>query len=84
MLHKINEIKKEVSKILLFLNVANLHVMYNKNPHKSFGGSCLLDYELLEGEWTVFYSFFFSFLRKISPNPTSAANPPLFAEEAWP
>ena len=28
--------------------------------------------------------FFFFFLRKISPELTSAANPPLFAEEGWP
>lgn len=28
--------------------------------------------------------FFFFFLRKISPELTSAANPPLFAEEDWP
>ena len=27
---------------------------------------------------------FFFFLRKISPELTSAANPPLFAEEDWP
>ena len=26
----------------------------------------------------------FSFLRNISPELTSAANPPLFAEEDWP
>ena len=31
---------------------------------------------------SVFFCFFF--LRKISPELTSAANPPLFAEEAWP
>ena len=30
----------------------------------------------------VIYNFFF--LRKISPELTSAANPPLFAEEDWP
>ena len=29
------------------------------------------------------FSFLF-FLRKISPELTSAANPPLFAEEDWP
>ena len=29
-------------------------------------------------------SFLFIFLRKISPELTSAANPPLFAEEDWP
>ena len=29
-------------------------------------------------------SSFFFFLRKISPELTSAANPPLFAEEDWP
>ena len=28
--------------------------------------------------------YFFFFLRKISPELTSAANPPLFAEEDWP
>ena len=29
-------------------------------------------------------NLFFFFLRKISPTLTSAANPPLFAEEDWP
>ena len=29
-------------------------------------------------------SLFFIFLRKISPELTCAANPPLFAEEDWP
>ena len=32
--------------------------------------------------WAVVLFFFF--LRKISPELTSAANPPLFAEEDWP
>ena len=31
----------------------------------------------------VFFSFFFFFLRMISPELTSAPNPPLFAEEDW-
>ena len=31
----------------------------------------------------VFWGFFF-FLRKINPKLTSAANPPLYAEEDWP
>ena len=34
------------------------------------------------GKASVSLSFFF--LRKISPELTSAANPPLFAEEDWP
>ena len=58
MLPKMDEIFKKINKMLLFLNAAILHVMYNKNPYKSFGGSCLLDYELLEGEWTVFIHFY--------------------------
>ena len=32
----------------------------------------------------VFLVFCFVFLKKISPELTSAANPPLFAEEDWP
>ena len=31
-----------------------------------------------------FNRFCFLFLRKISPELTSAANPPLFADEDWP
>ena len=30
------------------------------------------------------YYYYYFFLRKISPELTSAANPPLFAEEDWP
>ena len=30
------------------------------------------------------YHFFLFVLRKISPELTSAANPPVFAEEDWP
>ena len=39
-----------------------------------------------EGDIQTFIAstLFFFFLRKISPELTSAANPPLFAEEAWP
>ena len=32
----------------------------------------------------VSFSFFFFFLRNIDPELTSAANPPLVAEEDWP
>ena len=35
--------------------------------------------------YSIWYSVFWGFfLRKISPELTSAANPPLFAEEDWP
>ena len=34
--------------------------------------------------FSFFFFFFLFFLRKISPELTSAANPPLFAEEDWP
>ena len=33
---------------------------------------------------SVFFQDFLFFLRKISPELTSAANPPLYAEEDWP
>ena len=36
------------------------------------------------GTGTDIIFFFFFFLRKISPELTSAANPPLFAKEDWP
>ena len=32
----------------------------------------------------LLFLFLFFFLRKISPDLISAANPPLFAEEDWP
>ena len=43
---------------------------------------------LMEMDWNwkcwCRLNFFFIFLRKISPQLTSATNPPLFAEEDWP
>ena len=41
--------------------------------------------KILDQQFTshLFFVVFF-FLRKISPELTSAANPPLFAEEDWP
>ena len=44
--------------------------------HKMLSLMRLLDF--------LVFLFFFFFLRKISPELTSAANPPLFAEEDWP
>ena len=32
----------------------------------------------------MIYIYFYFLLREISPELTSAANPPLFAEEDWP
>src|SRR3712207_3496904 len=48
---------------------------------QSFRKSFLSNISLLASQ-QVQHSFFF--LRKISPELTSAANPPLFAEEDWP
>ena len=60
--------------------------------HAAFFPSCFLSSLLLYISWIVsspstscllrFFSFLF-FLRKISPELTSAANTPLFAEEDW-
>ena len=62
----------------------SINIRFNRNT-KNFSGG--VQGKTQEGEdITVgFFVFcFLFFLRKISPELTSAANPPLFAEEDWP
>ena len=53
-----------------------------------YSGPCLIFLPVHTGSrWSshsVLITFFFSFLRKISPELTLAAHPPPFAEEDWP
>ena len=63
--------------------VFEVHFVLKKEPNILW--ACYKYEQLLCGFFFIIIIYFlFIFLRKISPELTSAANPPLLAEEDWP
>ena len=69
-----------MSKALLSVSASGLLLTNQKMPQ----GEKVLNVGLISFSLSSLLDLFFSFLRKISPELTSATNPPLFAEEDGP